>query len=170
MRIQLSFPEHANRRPRPYVVFLTALLLAICFTAACGSDDSQPDATVTPAGPTTDIAGICSGPIPALTADPVTEERLLAAIDKMGEVKAAAAAGDHAAANAAFAGDAHTITHDIDPLLRAEDPQLAQDLCASIVLIEQEFGAGRDLGAVAASAEVAAGLLDESGRLLGPFD
>ena len=170
MRIQLSAPEHANRRPRRYAAFLAALLLAICDTAACGSDDSEPGATVTPAGSTTDITGICSGPIPALTAEPVTEERLLAAIDKMGDVKAAAEAGDQAAANAAFAGDTHTITHDIDPPLRAEDPQLAQDLCASIVLIEQEIGAGRDLGAVAASAGVAAGLLEESGRLLGFFD
>jgi len=170
MRIQTSTLEHAYRRPHPYAAFLTALLLAICFTAACGSDDSEPGPTVTPAGPTTGITGICSAAIPALTAEPVTEERLLAAIDKMGELKAAAEAGDQAAANAAFAGDAHTVTHDIDPPLRAEDPQLAQDLCASIVVIEQEFGAGRDLGAVAASSETAAGLLEESGRVLGLFD
>lgn len=85
-------------------------------------------------------------------------------------MKAAAAAGDQAAAEAAFVGDAHTVTHDIDPPLRAEDPQLAEDLCASIVIIEQEFGGGSDLGAVVASAEVAAGLLEESGRLLGLFD
>ena len=170
LRVQTGVPEHANRRLSAYAAFLAALLLAICFTAACGSDDNEPGTTVTPSSPTTAIAGICSAAIPALTAEPVTEARLLAAIDKMGEVKAAAAVGDQAAANAAFAGDAHTVTHDIDPPLRAEDPQLAQDLCASIVVIEQEFGAGRDLGAVAASAETAAGLLEESGRVLGLFD
>ena len=170
MSIQTSIPEHANRRPRPYAAFLSALLLVIGFAAACGSGGDEPGVTNTPATSTTGSTGTCSGPVPALTAEPVTEARLLAAIDKMGEVKAAAAAGDRAAANAAFAGDTHTVTHDIDPSLRAEDPQLAQDLCAAIVLIEEEFGAGRELGAVAASAETAAGLLEESGRLLGLFD
>ena len=142
----------------------------VCVTAACGSDDNGSDLTSIPALPTTGITGICAGPIPALTAEPVTEARLLEAIDKMGQVKAPAANGDQAAANAAFAGDTHAITHDIDPPLRAEDPQLAQDLCASIVIIEQEFGAGHDLGTVAASADVAAGLLEESGRVPGLFD
>jgi len=170
MRIQTSTLEHASRRPRPYAAFLSALLLAIGFTAACGSDDNGSGVTNTPTVPTTAITGICSDPIPALTAEPITEERLLAAIDKMGAVKAAAEVGDQSAANAAFASDAHTVTHDIDPPLRAEDPQLAQDLCAAIVLIEEEFGTGRDLGAVAASAETAVGLLEESGRLLGLFD
>ena len=170
MRIQTSIPEHANRVPRLYAALLTALLLALCLTAACGSDGDAPGVTVTPASATTDITSICSGPIPPLTAEPLTEERLLAAIDKMGDVKAAAEVGDQAAANAAFGGDTHAVTHDIDRPLRAEDPQLAQDLCAAVVLIEQEFGAGRDLGAVAASAEAAADLLEESGRLLGFFD
>jgi hypothetical protein len=170
MRIQRGIPEHANPRRRSFAACLAALLLVIGFTAACGSDDSDPSATVTPSGPTTDITGICSGPIPPLTAEPVTEARLRAAIDKMGDVKAAAEVGDQAAASAAFAGDAHAVTHDIDPPLRGEDPQLAQDLCASIVVIEQEFGSGRDLGAVAAAAETAAGLLEESGRVLGLFD
>ena len=169
MRVQTSVSEPVNRRLSAHAAFFAALLLAICFTTACGSDNNEPSTTVTPSSPTTGITGICSAAIPALTAEPVTEARLLAAIDKMGEAKAAAAAGDQAAANAAFAGDAHTVTHDIDPPLRAEDPQLAQDLCASIVVIEQEFGAGRDLGAVAASAETAAGLLEESGGVLGLF-
>ena len=88
----------------------------------------------------------------------------------MGDVKAAAETGDQAAASAAFAGDTHTVTHDIDPPLRAQDPLLAQDLCASIVLIEQEFSGNGNLEAVAVSAEVAAGLLEESGRVLGLFD
>jgi len=157
-------------RPRR-LSFLAALLLVIGFSsAACGSNDNEPGDTTAPAGPTIDIAGICSQPIPALTAEPVTEARLQAAIDKMGEVKTAAEAGDRATANAAFAGGAHTVTHDIDPPLRAADPLLAQDLCASIVVIEQEFGANGDMRAVAEEADTAAGLLEESGLVLGLFD
>ena len=147
-----------------------ALLLVIGLSAACGSDDDEPGATTAPAIPATDITVICSRSIPALTAEPVTEARLQAAIDKMGEVKTAAAAGDQATANAAFAGDTHTVTHDIDPPLRANDPLLAQDLCASIVLIEQEFGANGDMRALTEEADTAAGLLEQSGQVLGLFD
>jgi hypothetical protein len=149
---------------------VATLLLAIAFVAACGSDGSDTGATDTPAAPTADVTSTCARPVPALTTEPVTKERLQAAIDKMGEVKAAAEAGDQAAANAAFAGDTHTVTHDIDPPLRAADPLLAADLCASIVLIEQAFGAGGDLEAIAPPANIAAGLLGESGRALGLFD
>jgi hypothetical protein len=85
----------------------------------------------------------------------------------MNDVQQAAEVGDDAAARAAFSGDAHGITHDIDQPLRAADPILAQDLCASIVIIEEQFGGASDLQAVSAAAGVAAELLQDSGDALG---
>jgi hypothetical protein len=100
----------------------------------------------------------------------VTRARLEAAIAKMREVETAAEAGGVQAANAAFAGDTHDITHDIDPPLREADELLAQDLCASIVAIEQELGREPDLELLATRADIAAGLLEDSGRALGVLD
>jgi hypothetical protein len=97
----------------------------------------------------------------------VTRERLEAAVQKMTEVQQAAAAGDDAAARAAFSGDAHGITHDIDQPLRAADPLLAQDLCASIVIIEEQFNGPGDLQAVSIAAGVATELLQDSSDALG---
>ena len=148
---------------------LIAFCLTIALAVACGSGDEQTGGGRT-AAPTQDNSALCARPVPALTAEPVTRERLQAAIDKMREVSSAAEAGGTQAANAAFSGDTHTITHDIDPPLRAADQQLAQDLCAAIVVLEQQFGANPDLVVVADQSAVAAGLLEESGRELGVFD
>jgi hypothetical protein len=147
---------------------LAAILLTIGLAVACGSDGAQNDGD-TPAR-TRDPNGICVRPIAALTAEPVTAERLEAAITRMREVQSAAEAGGAQAANAAFVGDTHDITHDIDPPLRAVDPLLAQELCASILVIEQQLGTEPDLAVVAAEGEVAAGLLQDSGRALGLLD
>ena len=170
MRLQSTAAHRVAVWPRPYTVLLVALLLTITLSVACGSDNGESGATSSPATPTTDVSGICSNPIPALTSEPVTKERLQSAISKMREVKSAADAGDQATAIFAFSGDTHAVTHDIDSLLREKDRLLAQDLCASIVLIEEEFGGTRDLQAVAPAAEIAAGLLEESGRQLGLSD
>jgi hypothetical protein len=132
---------------------------------ACGSGDDAP----TPV-PTTDNRALCSRPIPALTQQPVTRERLEAAIVKMREVQTAAENGGDQAANAAFAGDTHAITHDIDPPLRAADAELAQELCAAIVVIEQQLGMTPDLRLVGEQAALSADLLQRSGDVLGVFD
>jgi hypothetical protein len=156
---------------RPSALFLTSALIAVLL-AACGSGDDEPDPVSTSAAATqpAGTSGVCARAIPPLTAGPVTKERLQTSIDSMREVRLAAEAGDATGARNAFSGDAHAITHDIDQPLRAADPQLAADLCESIVIIEIEFGGQPDLDAVAAAAEVSAGLLQESGRALGLSD
>lgn len=88
----------------------------------------------------------------------------------MGEVQRAAEAGDGASARAAFAGDTHAVTHDIDRPLRAADPLLARDLCESIVVVEQELNGAGDLQAIAAEAVISAQLLADSGRAMGLTD
>ena len=85
----------------------------------------------------------------------------------MDEVRQAAGSGDAAASGAAFAGDTHNVTHDIDQPLRAADPLLARDLCESILSLEQQFARPPDLQVVAAEAEISAELQRESGRALG---
>ena len=144
--------------------------LTIAVVAACGSDngDETGEPSPTPSVPQPAApASVCAGSIPPLTTGPVTKERLKAAVQKMGEVQRAAEAGDRATASAAFAGDTHAVTHDIDQPLRAADPLLARDLCESIVIIEQEFNGANDLGAIAAAAAISAQLLADSGRAMG---
>jgi hypothetical protein len=139
---------------------------AATLLAACGSGDSNDEALIS----TPDNSAVCSRPVQALTNQPVTRERLDAAIGKMREVQTAAENDGAQAANAAFGGDTHAITHDIDPPLRAADPQLAQDLCAAIVVVEQQLGATPDLRIVGQQASIAADLLQQSGEVLGVYD
>lgn len=147
--------------------------LTIALVAACGSDDGdetgEPSPTPSVLQPAA-TTSVCAGSIPPLTTGPVTQERLEAAVRKMGEVQQAAVAGDRATASAAFAGDTHAVTHDIDQPLRAADPLLARDLCESIVIIEQQFNGANDLGAIAAAAAISAQLLADSGRAMGLTD
>ena len=88
----------------------------------------------------------------------------------MDQVRQAAHSGGAAAAGAAFAGDTHNVTHDIDQPLRAADALLTSDLCESIISLEQQFARVPDLQVVAAEAEVSADLLRDSGRVLGLID
>jgi hypothetical protein len=152
-------------------LFVASWALIAVFVAACGSDNGdEADTAGSPANASevpAEVTAICVRPVPPLTGNPVTKERLESTIQKMGEVQQAAEAGNGVAASTAFAGDTHAVTHDIDQPLRAADPALAQDLCASIVIIEQEFGRVADLEAVAAAAASSVQLLQQSGARLG---
>ena len=160
----------------PYSRLAAALAATatIALFAACGSDGDGDSVLLspTPSAPrpsaTTSVcAGSIGSSIQPLTTGPITKERLEAAAQKMREVQQTAAAGDDASARAAFSGDTHAVTHDIDRPLRAADPVLARDLCESILAIELEFRGAGDLKAVAAEAGVSAQLLEDSGRALG---
>jgi hypothetical protein len=142
--------------------------LAIVFLATCGSDDKGAATTSsTPSSaPQSTTAGVCARPIPPLTSGPVTKQRLEAAVQKLNEVQQAADSGDASTASAAFAGDAHDVTHDIDQPLRAADPVLARDLCESILILEQQFSGEQDRQTIAAAAGVSSVLLQDSGRAL----
>jgi hypothetical protein len=157
----------------PRLAVALGVTLTIALVAACGSDDGdetgEPSPTPSVLQPAA-TTSVCAGSIPPLTTGSVTKERLETAVQKMGEVQQAAEAGDDASARAAFSGDTHAVTHDIDQPLRAADPLLARDLCESIVVIEQEFNGAGDLEAVAAEAGISAQLLEDSGRAMGLID
>jgi hypothetical protein len=46
---------------------------------------------------------------------------------------------DRAGADAAFYGPVHNFTHNVDPPLRAEDPDAAKALCEEVLEIEEEL-------------------------------
>jgi hypothetical protein len=112
-------------------------------------------------------SGACANPIGAVTADPLTAERLQTAADDLLEVSGLAGSGEVEQAAQVFAGDAHNITHDIDLPLRNSDTSLAVSLCESVVLLEVQMGGARDVTVIAREAAAAAGILEEAGRALG---
>lgn len=112
-------------------------------------------------------SGPCAFPIGAVGVQPLTDERLVAAVAAFRETAEIARTGDATGAGEAFFGDAHNISHDIDGPLRDADPGLAVDLCESVLEIERQFATTADTTVIADESETSAGLLDEAGRLLG---
>jgi hypothetical protein len=156
--------------PHQLAVALAAPL-AIVLLGSCDSnsndDPSLPSPTPSDALQPAATSDLCSTAIPALTSAGVTKERLDAAVGKMAEVRQSAHSGDAAAARAAFAGETHDITHDIDQPLRKVDTQLARDLCESVLSLEQQFAGTPDLQVVSLEARMSATLLEEAGGALG---
>jgi hypothetical protein len=109
----------------------------------------------------------CSLPIGAVTDEPLTAQRIEDAIERLRQVSDLAAAGDKAGAEAAFAGEAHNITHDIDGPLRTNHEQIAIELCLAVSEIERRLGANYDGEVIADKADESADLLDEGARALG---
>jgi hypothetical protein len=109
----------------------------------------------------------CSHPIGAVTADPLTAQRVQNAIDDMRKSAQLAAAGDQNGAQTAFSGDAHNITHDIDGPLRQTDEALAVKLCEAVLVIELHLGANYDFQVMQSEATKAANDLQLAGQELG---
>jgi hypothetical protein len=109
----------------------------------------------------------CSLPVGAITDQPLTAQRIEDAIQQLRQVSSMADSGDQAGAEAAFAGDAHNITHDIDGPLRTNNEEIAADLCLAITEIEKNLGANYDGDVVAEKASESADLLEEGARALG---
>ena len=119
------------------------------------------------ATPIPGVSGACALPIGAIGVQPLTSERLAAAVAAFRETAEAARTGNVTGASVAFSGDAHNITHDIDGPLRSADPGLAVDICESVVKIERQFSTSADAVVIADEAETSAGFLEEAGRVLG---
>lgn len=111
--------------------------------------------------------GPCSNPIGAVTDDPLTEARLSSVIETYRQVAQDAPAAPVDELTAAFAGDAHDLSHDIDGPLRRADLQLALDLCHSVLQIEREFAGGYNRDVIASESLTTAGILEEAGVRLG---
>jgi hypothetical protein len=109
----------------------------------------------------------CQQPLQAVSSQTLTAERLQAAINQMSLASRLAGEGKQNDAEAAFNGDAHNITHDIDGPLRAADQQLAVDLCLSVLAIELHLGNDYDAGVMLEEASASAGLLQQAGQELG---
>ncbi len=84
----------------------------------------------------------------------------------MTDVKNAAAKEDVDGARAAFNGDAHDITHDIDQPLRVSDPELARSLCDAVLILERQLSGTQEPPIIAEQAGIAAGLLTEAAAAL----
>jgi hypothetical protein len=143
---------------------LPRLIVAAAFSALLfiGSALSGSGSTTDPGA-----SGPCAFSIGAVAVQPLTDERLVAAVAGFRETAEVARAGDVTGASVAFSGDAHNITHDIDEPLRDADPDLAVALCESVVEIERQFATAADTAVIADESETSAGLLEEAGRVLG---
>ena len=109
----------------------------------------------------------CSNPIGAVTSDPLTAARLSSVIDTYRQVARDALAAPADELRAAFGGDAHNLSHDIDGPLRRADLQLALDLCHSVLQIEREFAGDYNRDVIAAESLTTARILEEAGTTLG---
>lgn len=105
----------------------------------------------------------CEQPVAPFTTQPVTPERLRAAITGMGELAGAAGRGDVGGAQALFFGtDTHNVTHDIDAPLGEADQALSKDLCRSMVTLEMQLAGDHDMDIVRREAETSASLLEQA--------
>lgn len=129
-------------------VFCTGLFFASYFSG--GSSEAQDPE-------------ICAVGLPPLTAQPVTDERMTAGADGLRRLADAAQQSDLDQAQILLRSDAHNITHDIDAALRPADPELARELCSSIIAVENEMITDEpDIDTIVAESQRAAGLLDEA--------
>lgn len=113
--------------------------------------------------PRASVRATCSQPLRPLTSQPVTQDRLLKAVEGMKQLNAAAATGDAAQAPGLFLGsDTHNLTHDLDGRLRQANPELAKQLCLSVVTIEKELTGSSDPATIKREADMAATLLQQA--------
>lgn len=109
----------------------------------------------------------CAQPLQAITTDPLSASRLQSAIDDLHNAATFAQNGDQNSAQAAFVGDPHNLSHDIDGPLRTADNDLAVQLCQSIVAIELHLGDKYDPQIMQTESTKAADLIQQAGETLG---
>ncbi len=85
----------------------------------------------------------------------------------LARVAQAAAAGDLQSAEAAFFGDVHNFTHNVDPPLREVDEALAKELCERVVEIEEELAFDRRISVIAGQATRIRELVQDAAEALG---
>ncbi|MFQ5472459.1 MAG: hypothetical protein ACE5FA_06200 [Dehalococcoidia bacterium] len=103
--------------------------------------------------------GACADPIGRITDDPVTDQRIENAAEKMRAIADAAARGEPSLIDGLFSGDTHNVTHDIDGPLRVTDAGLAIDLCLNVLELEIHLAGEYDLETVEEVALASADLL-----------
>lgn len=165
-----SVPSRSRRFSRKWIAgwlkaSLPRLVVAGAFSAAFFIASSfSGDGN---AGTSATDAAVCNRPLAAITADAVTAQRVQAAAAAMRQIQDAAGAGDEAEARVLFfEGDAHNLTHDIDPPLRSLDVELAKRLCQSVLVLETKILFPGELPVVEQEAGMSAQLLDEAAQVL----
>lgn len=110
---------------------------------------------------------VCNIGQPALTSQPVTDDRLATGITGLRDLAAAAEQGDLDHVQLLLRADTHAITHDVDARIRPLDEALARDLCLSIIFIESESIADNpNIDRIVAEAQRSAELLEQARTLL----
>ncbi len=96
--------------------------------------------------------GTCDSPLPPLGESEVSQLGFQTEEVGLTRVVQAATVGNLQAAEAAFFGNVHNFTHNVDPPLHAVDEGLAKELCEAVIDIEDALVPPVDIGSVAADA------------------
>src|SRR5581483_11630744 len=88
-------------------------------------------------------ANACDKPLAALGQSPITADEFQAVDKGLQDTIAAAQLGSLAGAENSFFGRVHNFTHNVDPPLRQQDPDLAKTLCRNVINLENEFSLQR---------------------------
>lgn len=81
--------------------------------------------------------GTCDQELPPLGVSEITEDAFQEEVNALSRVINFLNAGDRAGAEAAFYGPVHNFTHNIDPVVRAQDEDLAKELCRVVLDVEE---------------------------------
>lgn len=118
-------------------------------------------------GNSTQAAIRCDRSVPPITGTAVTDARILAAIESLGQMTDAANSGDVDRLRTIWlTTDGHNLTHDIDGPLRPLDPTLARTLCTQVVALENEMVGQISTDRVAGQAQIVAGSLQQARPVL----
>jgi hypothetical protein len=116
---------------------------------------------------------VCDTGLPPLTAQPLTDQRIISSVEGLGLMQSAARDGDLDQVRVLIFSDTHSVSHDVDAPLRSLNQDLAIELCRSIVALEFEIAGDMDLDVIVDEAGNAARLMEEARALIlesSPFD
>jgi hypothetical protein len=151
------------RASLPRLAVATAFSVAVYVASTLSSGGSSGTADNTASGG----SAACARGIPALSSEPLTADRMQQSIDDLRGTAFAATAGDLDGARAHFFGPAHNLTHDIDPPLRAVNPQLATQLCNTVLALETHLLEQKVAPTLASEAQTSADLVTRAAAALG---
>ena len=112
-------------------------------------------------------SGTCDSPLFPLGESEVSQLGFQTEEVGLTRVVQAATVGNLQAAEAAFFGDVHNFTHNVDPPIREVNEELAKELCEAVIDIEDALVPPVDIGSVAAGATRIRELLRDAAEALG---
>jgi len=109
----------------------------------------------------------CNNALPPLGKSDISQAGFQAEDAGLAKVIQAATAANLPAAEDAFYGTIHSFTHNVDAPLRPLDEDLAKDLCASVIHIEEELAIDQRVDVIATDAARIRALLRDAAEALG---